>query len=55
MRGLLLWRDDAVVATEMHEGKQAQQPIVVSIEIAILKGFVLGIPQGIDKLFALIV
>ena len=47
--------DDAVVATEVHEGKEAQQTIVIGIEITILKGLVLGIPQGVDKLFLLLV
>ena len=39
----------------MHEGKEAEQTIVVGIEITILERLVLGIPQGIDELLALVV
>ena len=39
----------------MHKGKQAEQTIVVGIEVAILEGFVLSIPQSINKLLALLV
>ena len=44
---------DSVVAAEMHEGEEAEQSVVVSIEITVLEGLVLGVPQGIDELFAL--
>ncbi len=47
-------RNDAVIAAEVHESKETQQSVVVSIEIAILEGHVLGFPEGIDKLLALI-
>ena len=42
-----------IVSTQVHKGKETQQPIVVGIEIAILEGFVLGIPEGINKLLLL--
>ena len=38
----------------MHEGEEPQQSIVVGIEIAILEGLVLRIPEGIHKLLALV-
>jgi hypothetical protein len=47
--------DNPVVATQVHKGEEAQKAIVVGIEIAILKGHMPGVPQGIDKLLALIV
>ena len=47
--------DDAIVAAEVHEGKETQQAIVVGIEIAILEGLVLSLPESIDKLLALVV
>ena len=41
------------MTAEVHEGEKAKQTIVVGIEVAILKRFVLSIPQGIDKLLLL--
>ena len=52
---LFLWRDDAIIATQVHEGKEAQKTIVIGIEVTILKGFVLRLPESIDKLLALVV
>ena len=43
------------MSTKMHECEQSQQAVVVGIEVAVFERFVLGIPQGIDKLLALIV
>ena len=51
----LFWFNNAIVAAQMHEGKQAEQTIVVGIEVAILEGFVLSIPQCINKLLTLLV
>ena len=44
-----------IVSAQVHEGKEAEKGIVVRIEIAIGKGFVLGIPQGIYKLLSVVV
>ena len=46
--------NDAVIATEVHESKETQQSVVVGIEVAVLEGFVLGFPESVDKLLALI-
>ena len=43
------------MSTKMHECEQTKQTVVVGVEVAILEGFVLGIPQSIDKLLALVV
>ena len=43
------------MSTKMHECEQTKQTIVVGVEVAIVEGLVLGVPQGIDKLLALIV
>ena len=45
--------DDSVRAAQVHEGKEAEQAIVVCVEISILVWFVLGLPKRIDKLLAL--
>ena len=50
---LFLWFDYAVMSAEVHECEEAQQSIVVGIEVAIVKGLVLGIPEGINKLLLL--
>jgi len=47
--------DDAIVAAQVHESEEAQQAIVVGIEIAVLEGHVLSLPESIDKLLALVV
>ena len=39
----------------MHEGEEAQQPVVVSIEVTVLERLVSGVPESVDKLLALIV
>ena len=39
----------------MHEGEEAEKSVVVGIEVAILEGDVLGVPESIDKLLALVV
>ena len=41
------------MTAEVHKCEEAKQTIVVGIEVAILEGFVLSIPQGIDKLLLL--
>ena len=38
------WCDDTVVSAQVHEGEEAEQAIVVGIEIAVVEGFVLRIP-----------
>ena len=43
------------MSTKMHECEQTKQTIVVGVEVAIVEGFVLGIPQSIDKFLALVV
>ena len=55
LSGASRWRDDTVVPTEMHEGEETEQTVVIGIKIAILERYVLGIPQGIDELTALVV
>ena len=50
---LFLWFDYAVMSAEVHECEESQQTVVVGIEVAILKRFVLSIPKGIDKLLLL--
>ena len=47
--------DDLVVSAQVHEGEETEQPVVVGIEITILEGLVLGIPESIHKLLTLIV
>ena len=47
--------DDTVVAAQVHEGKEAEQTVVVGIEVAVVERNVLGIPKGINKLLALVV
>ena len=37
------------MATQVHEGEEAQQTIVVGIEIAVFEGLVLGIPQDTSR------
>ena len=41
--------DDAVFAAEVHEGKETEQAVVVSIEVSVGKGHVGGMPQTLDK------
>lgn len=53
LHNLFLWGYHSIVSTQVHKGEEAQQTIVVGIEIAILEGFVLGIPQSINKLLLL--
>ena len=36
-----LWRDDAIVATQVHECKEAEQAVVVGVEIAVFEWHVL--------------
>ena len=47
-------RYHTIVSTEVHKGEESQQTIVIGIEIAILKGFVLSIPQMVYKLLTLL-
>ena len=47
--------DDAVVAAQVHEGKETQQSVVVGIEIAVFERHVLGFPESLDEFAALIV
>ena len=49
-----LWEDDLVVAAQVHEGKEAEQTVIVSIEVAVLEWLVLGVPEGINKFLALV-
>ena len=49
----MFFLDYAVVTTQVHEGEEAQQSVVVGVEVAILEGHVLGVPQRVDKFFAL--
>ena len=51
---LAAWSDDTVVTTQVHESKETQQSIIVSVEVTVLEGYVLGVPQCIDKLFLLL-
>ena len=36
--------DDAVVAAEVHEGEEAEQTVVVGVEVAVVEGLVLHVP-----------
>lgn len=49
----LLWKNHLVLSTQMHKREEAEKGVVIGIEIAIGKGLVLGIPQGIDKLLGM--
>ena len=53
-RMLFLREDDLVVAAQVHEGEEAEETIIVGIKIAVLERFVLGVPEGIYELLALI-
>ena len=46
--------DQTIMPTEVHEGEEAQQTVVVGIEIAVLERLMAGVPQGIDKFLALV-
>ena len=54
-RRLFLREDDAIVATQVHIGKESQQSVIIRIKITILERLVLGLPEGVNKLLALIV
>ena len=43
------------MSAEVHEGEEAQEAVVVGVEVAIVKGLVLHVPQVVNKLLALIV
>ena len=47
--GLFRGGDDAVVAAEMHKCKQAEQAVVVGIEVAVLVGLVLAVPEALRE------
>ena len=49
------WCDDTVVAAEMHECKEAQQSVVIGIEVSVIERLVLCIPEGIYKFLAFVV
>ena len=52
----LLFREyDSIVSTQMHESEEAEQPVIVSIEVTILIRFMLCVPQLIYKLTAFLV
>ena len=42
--------DDAIVSAQVHEGEQAEETVVVGVEIAVLIGFVLIVPQTLGEL-----
>ena len=39
----------------MHKGEEAEEAVVVGIEVTILEGNVLSVPEGIDELLTLVV
>jgi hypothetical protein len=53
LRSLLLWEDDTIVATQVHESEEAQQTVIVGIEVTVLERLMLRIPQTVYKLLAL--
>ena len=52
---MLVRKYNLIMAAQVHEGKEAEQSVVVGIEVAVLERFMLGIPEGVHKLLALVV
>ena len=45
--------DNLITATQMHEGEEAQQSVVIAIEEAFFIWLMLGIPEKTDEFPAL--
>ena len=52
---LLFREDNPVIPAQVHESEEAEQPVIVSIEVTILIRFMLCVPQLIYKLTAFLV
>lgn len=50
---LLLRFDNLITATQMHEGEETQQSVVIAIEEAFFIWFMFGIPEMTDEFPAL--
>ena len=47
--------NNLVMSAEVHEGEETEQTVVVGIEVAIVEGLVLHVPQMVDEVAALVV
>ena len=43
------------MATEVHEGKEAEKTVIVGVEITVVEGNMACVPQRVDKLAFLVV